>query len=133
MNVERCICYSVSIDDQPGELLRFTLKMRDAGVNLQGLWGLGVGGGRAQLYAVAADEAALQAGLQAGGYQGTRGTCFRVEGDDKIGALCESLDRIESLGINLHAVDAISVAGRCAAYLWADEKDVERVAKALGC
>ena len=133
MRVERCTYQLVTVDDKPGELLRFTLKLRDAGVSLSGLWAFGVGGGRADIVAVAADDAALEKGLLAGGYRGSRHTCFRLEGEDRIGALCESLDKIESLGINLRAVDAVGSAGRCAAYFFAEEADVERVAAALGC
>jgi hypothetical protein len=133
MDVARCAYYVVTVDDKPGELLRFTLKLRDAGVSLSGLWAFGVGGGRADIHAVADDLAALERGLIAGGYQGSRRDCFRLEGEDRIGALCEALDKIESLGLNLRAVDAVGTAGRCAAYFFADPADVERVAKALGC
>ena len=132
MDVTRCQYYSIPVDDKPGEVLRFTLKLRDAGANLEGLWGFGVGEGRAVIYAVPSDGARLEAALLAGGYQGKLGTCFRLSGEDKVGALCEALDKIESLGINLRAVDAIGIEGRCGAFLWVDEKDEERVAKSLG-
>src|SRR5262245_58703944 len=131
MQVTRCQYYSIPVEDKPGEVLRFTLKLRDAGANLEGLWGFGVGDGRAEIYAVPSDGARLEAALVTGGYQGKLGTCFRLIAEDRVGALCEALDKIESLGINLRAVDAIGISGQCGAFFWVDPADEDRAAKAF--
>jgi hypothetical protein len=133
MEAKRRKYYSIDVEDRPGELFRFAIKMKEAGVNLAALWAFGVGHGRAKIYAVPTDAAALLRALKPAGYTGQEHTAFELTGEDKVGVLCETLDRIEGSAINLHAVDAVGVGGRCVAYLWAGEKDVEAVGKLLGC
>ncbi len=55
-----------------------------------------------------------------------------MEGEDRVGALVETLEKIAGQGINLHAVDAVSLGGRFAAYVWSDPKDEEQLGRALG-
>jgi hypothetical protein len=133
MEARRRKYLEVDVEDKPGELFRFTVKMRDAGVNLSALWGFGVGPGRAKIYALATDVPRLRSALEAGGYRGKEHTCFELTGEDKMGVLCETLDLIEGRGINLHAVDAVGVGGRCAAYVWSRDEDVEAIGKLLNC
>jgi ACT domain-containing protein len=59
------------------------------------------------------------------------GPCFHLTGEDRVGALSDTLDRVAQEGINLHAVDAIALDGKYVAYVWTEEKDVERLAKVL--
>src|SRR5262249_7631954 len=103
----------------------------DAGVNLTGVWGFGAGQGRAKIYATAQDSAKLHQAIQSGGYKATESTAFFVTGEDKPGALCETLDRIAAAGVNLDAADGIAVGGRFGAFLWPQAKDVDKVAKLL--
>jgi ACT domain-containing protein len=59
------------------------------------------------------------------------GSCFHLAGEDRVGALSDTLDRVAQEGINLQAVDAIALKGQYAAYVWAEEKDIERLARVL--
>jgi hypothetical protein len=133
MEAKRRTYFAIDVEDRPGELFRFALKMKEAGVNLSALWAFGVGHGRAKIYAVPIDVDALARAIGPAGYTAREHTAFELTGEDKVGILCETLDVIEGHAVNLHAVDAVAVGGRCVAYLWAGEKDVETVGKLLGC
>ena len=131
MEIKRVKYFSIPVQDRPGELARMARKLKDAKVDLAGLWGFGVGQGKAQIFAVPKNPDQFKQAAQKTDWMFKEGTCFQVMGEDKGGALVETLDRISSEGINLHAVDAIAVGGRFGCYVWAEEKDVEKLAKVL--
>jgi hypothetical protein len=130
MDIKRTKFYSIAVEDKPGEVLRFCKAMRDAGVNMMGLWGLGVGSGRGNLYAIPQDAAKFAKAAQ--NWKPTEKTCFVVTGEDRIGVLVDTLDRVAKQGINLQAVDAMGVAGHCGAVLWPQDGDIDKLGKALG-
>jgi hypothetical protein len=133
MEARRRAYFSIDTEDRPGELFRFSVKMKEAGVNLSALWAFGQGHGHAKIFAIADDLDKLRAALKGAGYAGKQHSCFELTGDDKIGVLCETLDKVEGQSINLHAVDAVAVGGRCVCYLWSAQTDVEAIGKLLGC
>jgi len=131
MDIKRAKYFSISVEDKPGELARFARRMKEANVNLAGVWGLGVGQGKAQIIAVPRDAEKFKKAAQAAGWSAQEGICFHLEGEDRVGALQETLERVAIEGINLNAVDALVIGNRFAAYVWAQEKDVEKLAKVL--
>jgi hypothetical protein len=132
MEIQRVKYYSIGIEDKPGELARFSRKMKEADVNLAGVWGFGTGPGKGQILAIPQDAEKFSQAARSEGWTITEGSCFRLEGEDRVGALQETLDRVAREGINLHAVDALAIRGRFAAYVWAKAEDVERLGKILG-
>ena len=58
---------------------------------------------------------------------------FLAQGDDRKGAVAGLLKTLAAKDINVTAIDAVSAgAGRYAAILWVNTKDVTKAAKALG-
>lgn len=131
MDIKRTKYFSMGVEDKPGELARFARKMKEAKVNLAGVWGFGVGPGKGQIIAVPRDAEKFKKAAQAAGWSVKEGSCFHLEGPDKGGALLAMLDRVAKEGINLHAVDALALGGRFAGYVWVQEKEVERLGKIL--
>src|SRR3989304_2224027 len=131
MDIKRAKYFSISVEGKPGELARFARRMKEANVNLAGVWGFGLGQGKAQIIAVPRDAEKFKKAAQAEGWSAQEGICFHLEGEDRVGALQETLERVAIEGINLHAVDALAIGNRFAAYVWAQEKDVEKLAKVL--
>ncbi|MBI4057533.1 MAG: hypothetical protein HY399_08320 [Elusimicrobia bacterium] len=119
-------------EDKPGALAQFATTLKNAGVNLKGLWAFGMGGGKAQIICVPEDGVKFKNAAQAAGMQVREATCFFLAGEDRAGVLCEMLDKVSAAKINLHAVDAISTGNTYGAYVWAEDKDVEAVGKVLG-
>jgi hypothetical protein len=120
------------VEDKPGALARFCDEMRRGEVNLAGVWGFGMGPGRAQILAASFDVDRLRKAVAAGGWKATEGTCFYVTGEDHAGALVDVLDHIAKSGVNLNAVDAVASPGdKFGAIVWVKERDVDEVAKIL--
>lgn len=131
METKRLTYFAVDVPDKPGELAKFSKKLKEANLNLSGLWGFGVGQGKARIFCVPQDGARVKGAMEKAGIQAKEGNCFFLTGEDRPGALVDTLDRIASSGLNIHALDAIALGGRYGAYLWVDEKDVEKFSQIL--
>jgi len=131
MDIKRVKYFSIGTQDKPGELARFAKLMMEANVDMAGVWGFAKGQGRAEIIAIPKDPDKFKKAALATGWTVKEGSCFHLIGEDRLGALSDTLDRVAQEGINLHAVDAIALGGKFAAYVWTEEKDVERLAKIL--
>lgn len=127
MEITSVSYFSIESKDKPGEVARFTSTLKEENLDLAGLWGLSLGDGEAQIIAIPKDPDKFASAAQRAGIIATRGTCFRVVGEDRIGALADILENVAARGINLYAIDAISLGDQFASYLWAKEHDVDVV------
>ena len=131
--IRRVEYFYVQVPDKPGEGARALATLRDAGVNLLAYSGFPAAR-RAQLDFVPADppkfkEAAKQAKWKVKGPK----RAFLIEGEDRVGACAEILDRLAAAKINVTAMDALAAGtGRWAAILWVKPAVYNKAAKALG-
>ena len=124
--------FYVMAPNKPGEGVRALATLKKAGVNLLAFSGF-PNGRRAQLDFIPDDPAAFKQAAKRAKWKTVgpkRG--FLIEGDDRIGAVADLLDRLASRKINVTAIDAISVGGRYGAILWVAAKDVTRAATLVG-
>ncbi len=125
--------YYVEAPDQPGEAARVLSQLKEAGVNLLAFTGFPKGR-RAQLDFVPADAPAFKAVAKKAKWKltGPKRT-FVIEGDDRVGALADLLQRLADAKINVTATDAVCAgAGRYGVVLWVKPRDVKRAARAFG-
>lgn len=125
--------YYIETPDKPGEAARVLSQLREAGVNLLVFSGFPKGR-RAQLDFVPADPAAFKAVAKQGRWKLTgpkKG--FLIQGDDRVGAVADLLQRLADAKINVTATDAVCAgADRFGVILWVKPRDVKRAARALG-
>jgi len=131
MAIERLGSYTITVEDRPGELANVANILKEMGVNLRGLWAFSVGQGRAQIIAVPEDGTRFQQVAEDASWKIKEGSCFRYTAEDTCGALCETLDQVAADGVNLQALDAVSVDGRFAVFFWGEEDQTDTLAKAL--
>lgn len=131
MDIERAIYFRIDTDDKPGQLARFSKRMSEHGINLAGVWSFGTGRGNAEIVAIPRDPHTFKKMVREAGWTFREGSCFHLAGEDRPGALADTLDLIAQEGINLHAVDAMGFDSRYSAYVWCDEADVEKLRKIL--
>jgi hypothetical protein len=119
--------------NRAGEGARALNTLKNAGVNLLAFSGFPQGK-RAQLDFVPADPAAFKQAAKKAKWNivgPKRG--FLVQGDDRVGAVAELLERLGAAKINVSAIDALCVAGgRYGAIFWVAPKDVKKAAALLG-
>ncbi len=131
MDIERATFFVIATEDRPGQLARFSHCMSEKEVNLAAVWSFGTGRGNAEIMAIPRDPDRFRQIARDSGWVCREGSCFHLSGEDRAGALADTLDRIAQEGINLHAVDAIGFEGRYSSYIWCDEKDVEALRSIL--
>jgi hypothetical protein len=131
MPVKRVDCFFLEVDDKPGVLVQFARKLRDARINLKGLWGYTNSAGKGRIACVPQNGKKFVDTATKIGMATTQGTAFYTSGPDKVGALCKVLDILESTRINIKVLDAMGFSGRFGAYIWVDPSDVEAAGRAL--
>lgn len=131
MDIERATYFTIDTDDKPGQLARFSKRMSEYEINLAGVWCFGTGRGNAEIVAIPRNPHAFKKMIREAGWTFKEGSCFHLIGEDRPGALADTLDLIAQEGINLYAVDAMGFEKQYSAYVWCDEADVEKLRKVL--
>jgi hypothetical protein len=125
--------FYITSANKPGEGARALHTLKEAGVNLLAFSGFPQGR-RAQLDVVPADPAAFKRAAKQAKWKVVgpkRG--FLVQGNDRVGAVAELLERLAAAKINVTAIDAVSVEdGRYGAIFWVAPKDVKKTAALVG-
>jgi hypothetical protein len=126
--------YYVTVSDTPGEGQRILTALKDSGVNLHAFLGFPVGGGQSQIDLVPEDAAALKAAAdQAGVPLSEAKRAFLIQGDDRVGAVADTLANLAAASVNVTAASATGAGeGRYGMILWVAAADYERAAHALG-
>ena len=125
--------YYTETPNKPGEACRALDSLKAAGINLLAFSGF-PSGRRSQLDFIPEDPAAfVQAARKAKLKLSPRKTGFLIQGEDRVGAICDVLAKLAAAKINVTAIDALCAGeGRYGAILWVKAADRKRAAKALG-
>lgn len=124
--------FSIFTKDEPGKLAKIMAVLTEQGIDLSGLWGFGEAYGNAQVVAVPHDHDKFRKVADQAGWKITEGICFRLEGENKTGALVEILNKIAEEKLNIVALDAISVDDQFGCYLWGSDSDEVTLSQVLG-
>lgn len=125
--------FSVTVPNKTGEGAKLLGALRDAGVNLLGLWAYPVRGKKAQFDLVPADpklfaKAAKKLKLECGPKQNL--ICWN--GEDRPGAAADAAAKLAAAGIDIHAMQAItSGEGRFGALIQLAQSDIKKAVKIL--
>jgi hypothetical protein len=131
--VKKVAYFAMDVPNKPGEGARVLGTLAEEGVNLLAFTGF-PSGRKAQLDIIPEDVAIFKKAVKTAKMK-TRPQKFGflVRGDDRKGAVASLLKILAEKKISVTAVDAASAgAGRYAAILWVEPKDVNKTAKALG-
>jgi hypothetical protein len=124
--------FTTEIPDKPGEGIRILKQLRDENVNLLAFTAF-PSAQMAQVDFVPEKSAALNdAARKLGLKLSAKKTAFLLEGDDRVGALNDTLQKLADAGINLIAMDAVATGGRFGAIFWVKPEDVDKAARAVG-
>ena len=99
--------FSVSISNKVGEGARVLGMLRDAGVNFIAIWGYPRGTGRAQLELIPENGAALIAAAKQAKLRLKKSTAFYIHGDERPGAVADTLRKLADARISVGALQAI--------------------------
>ena len=127
-NVVKVNHYSTTIANKAGEGARVLGALKDGGVNFIALWAYPSKPGQAQLEMIPENGSALvKAAKKAGLAVGKKQIAFFVNGEDRPGAVAESLAKLAAVEINAGAVQAVCAgAGRYGAIIFLPQKMSEK-------
>ena len=131
--IRKVAYFAMDIPNKPCEGARVLGTLAEAGVNLLAFSGF-PSGRKAQLDFIPEDVAVFKKAAKVAKIK-TRPQKFGflAQGGDRKGAVADLLKTLAAKNINVTAIDAVSAgAGRYAAILWVNPKDVNKAAKALG-
>ena len=125
--------FYIQTANKPGEGARLLSALRDGGVNLLAFTGFPFGR-RAQIDFIPEDTAAFRAAAKRAGMKlSPKKTGFWVQGEDRVGAIADIMEKLASARINVTAIDAVCAGeGRYGAIFWVKPPDVRKAAKILG-
>jgi hypothetical protein len=126
--------YYVTVPDEPGEGQRILSSLKASGVNLTAFLGFPLGGGRSQLDLVPEEPEALKtAAEQAGLALSEAKRAFLIQGDDRVGAVADAMEKLGQANVNVTAGAAtVAGSGRYGMILWVPPADYDKAADALG-
>jgi len=133
-SIRRVDYFYVVVPDVAGEAFLILSDLKQAGVNLLGYHGFPLGGGKAQISLVPEDSgifvlAAARLGLRVSQHR----RAFLIQGEDRVGAVTDVIEKLAAKGINIVACHAVGGGeGRWGMLLWVNPLDYERAAEALG-
>ena len=131
--IRKVAYFAMDVPNKPREGARLLKALADAGVNLLAFSGF-PSGRKAQLDFIPDDVAVFKKASKVAKIR-TRPQKFGflAQGVDRKGAVADLLKTLSAKNIKVTAIDAVSAgAGRYAAILWVNPKDVNKAAKALG-
>lgn len=131
--IKKVAYFAMDVANKPGEAARVLQTLGQAGVNLLAFSGF-PRGRRAQLDFVPEDAMRFKKALTRAKLKARpKKMGFLVQGEDRLGAVAESLQKLAEANVNVTAVDAVSAGdGRYGAILWVKPLDVKKAAKGLG-
>ncbi len=130
--IQRVQYFYMEIAHKPGEGAKILNALKQEGVYLSAFVAFPKGR-RAQLDFVPTDQAAFKAAARKAKAKlvGPK-TAFLIRGDDRTGAVADTVGKLSSAGINITALQAIAAgSGRYGAILWVKPRDVNKAAKVL--
>jgi hypothetical protein len=131
--VRKVAYFALDVPNKPGEGARILGALAEAGVNLLAFSGF-PNGRKSQLDIIPEDVNVFKKAVRKTRVK-TRPQKFGflIQGNDRKGAVANILQKLADKKINVTAIDAVSAgAGRYAAILWVNPKDINKTAKALG-
>jgi len=132
--IKRIDYYYASVPDKPGEGARILAALRDAGVNLLGVSAFPHGPGRSQLDLIPEDSAVCAKAARTAGFKlSTKKSGFLIQGEDRPGAVADTLSLLAEANLNVTSVQVFCAgSGRYGGMLWVKMTDLRKAAKALG-
>lgn len=132
MAVRKASYYSMKVPQRPGSGAQLLAALKAAKVNLLAFTGFPASGG-AQVDFIPKDNAKFAAAARKAKMKlSARKTVFLAQGEDRVGALTQVLNKLAKAKINVVSLQAVTAGkGRYGAMLWVKRKDVGKASRVL--
>ncbi len=126
--------FYIEVPDKEGEGARFLAALKKGGVNMLACCGFPIPEGKAQIDVVPEDsDAFLAVATKQAAKVSDRKRAFLIQGEDRVGAVADVLQKLATQGINIVGAQATCAgARRWGMLLWVKPADYEKAGRALG-
>jgi hypothetical protein len=124
--------FAIQVPNRPGAGARILAGLKAEGVNLIAFTGF-PNGRTAQIDLVPERSSTLRRAAKKLNLRlGKRKTCFLIRGDDRVGALSSTLQKLAAARVSVTALDAVTAGkGRFGAVFWVKPQNVARASRLL--
>jgi hypothetical protein len=129
---KRVTYFMTMLEDKPGTGLAFARSLKAKKIGLSALWAFGTQTGQAEVYCIPKDIEKFRTFVKSTGTTTWEGTGFLLKGEDKTGALIETLDVLSKAGVNVTGIHGIAAGGNCGCFVRVADPDIEKAAILLG-
>ena len=131
MHWKRVTDFVLRLPHRPGTLAALASRLREADIEMLGMWGPVHGRHTTGFHCIPERAEQFRAFSRDAELEAFEQPVFLLFDPASAGALTRTLDAIASAGINIEAIQSITVNGALAAMVWVDEADEPRLQKVL--
>jgi hypothetical protein len=123
--------FAIELPDRPGALARLSAQLQEAGVGLLGLWGDHRVDGKENFHCVPESPKQFRQWAEKEGMPVSEGMTVYLHGDDKEGALVDTLEEIATAGVSIQAIQAVVIRREFGCFIWVADEDWDALFHAL--
>ncbi|NBX24551.1 MAG: hypothetical protein EBQ99_00625 [Planctomycetes bacterium] len=131
MHWKRVTDFVLRLPHRPGALAALASRLREADVELLGMWGPVHGRHTTGFHCIPERAEQFRAFSRDADLEAFEQPAFLLHDPSHSGGLTRTLDAIATAGINIEAIQSVTVNGALAAMVWVDEADEPKLQKVL--
>ncbi|MCE9618887.1 MAG: hypothetical protein K8R92_03145 [Planctomycetes bacterium] len=123
--------FLLRLSHRPGELARLATQLREADVEILGMWGPVIGRASVGFHCIPERADQFRSFARDADMLVTEANAFLIKDKANGGSFVARLDSIAGAGINIEIIQSLTIDGSLAAVIWVDETDESRLMEVL--
>ena len=123
--------FVLRLSHRPGELARLCTQLRQADVEMIGMWGPVIGRASVGFHCIPERSDQFRAFARDAEMPFTETSAFLINDNSQSGSFVSRLDSIASAGINIESIQSLTIGGSLTAVIWVNESDEKRLIEIL--
>ena len=123
--------FVLRLSHRPGELARLCTQLRQADVEMIGMWGPVIGRASVGFHCIPESSDQFRAFARDAEMPFTETSAFLINDNSQSGSFVSRLDSIASVGINIESIQSLTIGGSLSAVIWVNEIDETRLIEVL--
>ena len=123
--------FVLRLSHRPGELARLCTQLRQADVEMIGMWGPVIGRASVGFHCIPESADQFRSFARDAEMPVTETTAFLINDNSESGSFVSRLDSIASAGINIETILSLTIGGSLTAVIWVNDNDETRLIEIL--
>jgi hypothetical protein len=123
--------FLLRLSHRPGELARLATQLREADVEILGMWGPVIGRASVGFHCIPERADQFRAFARDADMLVSESNAYMIKDDADGGSFVARLDSIAGAGINIEIIQSLTIGGALTAVIWVHEHDEPRLMEVL--